>query len=96
MPCPNGIDIPGVLVILNRGVMYDSMDQPRRNYPDMPEAQGASSCVQCRAREPLCPRNIPIREWMPIVHSVLGESESYDPRMCPVLQDGVFANQSRA
>ena len=96
MPCPNGIDIPGVFAILNRGVMYDSMDQPRRNYPDMPEAQGASSCVQCRAREPLCPRNIPIREWMPIVHSVLGESESYDPRMCPVLQDGVFANQSRA
>ncbi len=85
MPCPNGVDIPGVFAILNRGVMYDSMDQPRRNYQDMPEEQRASSCVQCRACEPLCPQNIPISEWMPIVHAVLGEGETYDPRTCPVL-----------
>jgi len=85
MPCPNGVDIPGVFAIFNRGLMYNSMDQPRRNYQDMPEAQRASSCVQCRACEPLCPQDIPISEWMPIVHAVLGEGESYDPRTCPVL-----------
>jgi hypothetical protein len=83
MPCPNGVGIPEVFAIFNRGVMFGNMDQPRRNYHDLTEALWASKCIQCRACEPLCPQNIPISEWMPIVHAVLGEGEAYDPTLCP-------------
>ncbi|MHB1319619.1 MAG: aldo/keto reductase, partial [Anaerolineae bacterium] len=32
MPCPNGVGIPEVFAIFNRGVMFNSMDRPRRDY----------------------------------------------------------------
>ncbi len=41
----------------------------------------AAACIQCRECEDKCPQNIPISEWMPIVHQVLGEGRSYDD--CP-------------
>jgi predicted aldo/keto reductase-like oxidoreductase len=43
----------------------------------------ASACIQCRECDPKCPQSIPISEWMPIIHAVLGEGKAYTPRDCP-------------
>ena len=42
------------------------------------EETRASGCVECRACEDKCPQGIPISEWMPKVHSVLGEGKDYE------------------
>jgi len=85
MPCPNGVSIPEVFASFNTGVMYNDMDHPRRDYSRMPEDQRASSCVQCRACEALCPQGIEISQWMPIMHAVLGEGEPFDRTVCPLV-----------
>lgn len=83
MPCPNGVDIPGVFSIFNNGVMYNQFEQARREYTRMPEERRASACIQCRECEDKCPQSILISQWMPLVHAVLGEGQTYDPRLCP-------------
>jgi predicted aldo/keto reductase-like oxidoreductase len=92
MPCPNGVDIPYNFKLYNDGVMYER-GNPRRargwyrfmaeGYKDDYHQRGqAAGCIQCRECEDKCPQNIPISQWMPIVHQVLGEGRSYDD--CPL------------
>jgi predicted aldo/keto reductase-like oxidoreductase len=76
MPCPNGVDIPGNFGVFNTAVMYNSFADARRRYGRRPEGARASACIQCRECEELCPQDIPISEWMPVVHEVLGEGRS--------------------
>ena len=78
MPCPNGVDIPRNFEVYNEGVMYDKPDHARRAYTWIPEEARAGECIQCRECEKKCPQSIPISEWMPRVHAVLGEGQSYD------------------
>jgi uncharacterized protein len=85
MPCPNGVNIPGVFALLNRGVMYNAMAEVRQTYAEMPESERASACIQCQVCEEKCPQDIPISQWMPLVHAVLGEGQEYDPAICPVV-----------
>lgn len=77
MPCPNGVDIPRNFATFNAGAMYNKVSEARRGYLRMPEEARASACIQCRACEELCPQEIPISEWMPLVHEVLGEGRDY-------------------
>jgi predicted aldo/keto reductase-like oxidoreductase len=83
MPCPNGVDIPRNLSTLNNGAMYNAFADARRRYGRMSEDARASACVQCRQCEDLCPQNIPVSEWMPIVHEVLGEGRPYEECQLP-------------
>ena len=84
MPCPNGVDIPRNFQLFNTGAMYDKFDEMRRVYEQhFAEEQRASACVQCRICEEKCPQNILISEWMPVVHTVLGEDQEYDPAAAP-------------
>ncbi len=83
MPCPNGVDIPENFSILNNGAMYDKLADARRRYAEMAEGARASACQACRQCEDQCPQSIPISEWMPLVHSVLGEGADYDPSRRP-------------
>ncbi len=77
MPCPNGVDIPRNFATFNSGAMYNKFNEARRGYQHIPEPERASACVQCRTCEDLCPQRIPISEWMPLVHAVLGEGRDY-------------------
>ena len=77
MPCPNGVNIPRNLEIYNEGVMYDKPDSARQAYARLSEDERASVCTQCRECEALCPQSIPVSEWMPRVHQVLGEGQPY-------------------
>lgn len=87
MPCPNGVDIPRTFTTLNNGVMFDAMEDARQRYSrrlsDQPGSILASSCIQCRQCEPECPQGIPISEWMPYAHAVLGEGQPFDRGACP-------------
>jgi len=85
MPCPNGVDIPRNFATFNNGVMYNAFDEARQRYNRwMPEERRASACIQCRECEELCPQDIPISEWMTVVHQVLGEGRAYEECQLPV------------
>jgi hypothetical protein len=79
MPCPNGVNIPRNFKIFNMGKMYGKPEAARGDYKNwFPKEEWASECIACLQCELLCPQNIPISGWMPIVHSVLGEGEAYE------------------
>ncbi len=72
MPCPNEVDIPGVLELYNEGVKYDDWSAPRFKYMRMiGQSKRAEDCAQCDECEDKCPQDIPISEWMPRVHAAL-------------------------
>ena len=78
LPCPSGVSIPRVFDILNTGAMYGKLEEARRRYERLPDAEKADACEQCRQCETLCPQQIPISELMVHVHEVLGEGKPLD------------------
>jgi len=82
MPCPNGVDIPRNFAVYNEGVMYEKPDAARGGYKWISEEARASACIQCRECEDKCPQSIPISEYLPLVHEVLGEGKPYEA--CPL------------
>ena len=65
MPCPKGVDIPGIFYYYN--LMYMEKKTPARfefvqNMGIRKEPGFASQCVGCGKCEKHCPQNIPIRE----------------------------------
>jgi len=73
MPCPNGVDIPRNFSLVNGAAMYNTYSDARRRYQRLSEDSRAACCIQCRECEEECPQDIPISEWMPVVHQALGE-----------------------
>jgi predicted aldo/keto reductase-like oxidoreductase len=63
--------------------MYNAVDDARRRYARLSEEARASACIQCRECEELCPQDIPISEWMPVVHEVLGEGRPLEACQLP-------------
>ena len=70
----------------NEGKMYDAHESARGNYAWLaqevelgisPVDSRAASCVQCGICDAKCPQQIPISQWMPVVHKVLGENGAY-------------------
>ena len=79
MPCPNGLDIPQNMLLYNQGVMYDELLNPRFVYfQRMAEEERAGACADCKECEEKCPQGLPISEWMPRIHAVLGEGKPYE------------------
>jgi predicted aldo/keto reductase-like oxidoreductase len=86
LPCPEGVDIPGNLGTYNHGIMYEAPDASRGYYKWLGDwfAAGnfeqdvrAFACVQCSECEEKCPQDIPISQWMPVIHQVLGEGKPF-------------------
>lgn len=77
MPCPNGVWIPHNLSRYNLGAIPGQLELARTKYSGLDESARASACIQCRECEDLCPQHILISEWMPRVHAVLGEGQTY-------------------
>lgn len=75
LPCPNDLNIPRLLDMLNQSVMYNALDDMRRRYDRMSEEDRASACVQCRECEEACPQQISISEWMVHIDEVLGQGQ---------------------
>ena len=65
MPCPNGVNIPGVFVIHNDAMIYGDANRARMLYQiRIPEEKRADKCIACEECLELCPQKIPIPEWM--------------------------------
>ncbi len=87
MPCAQGVDIPTNLAVYNEGLMYGTPEAARGQYGWFEYAfrvQGiydhdvrAAMCIQCGECEAKCPQSIPISQWMPVIHSALGENGPY-------------------
>lgn len=73
MPCPNHVEIPRNFELYNGSVIHDDIKGARHVYHNFfEEANRAAACIQCRICEDKCPQSIPISEWMPKVHQMLG------------------------
>jgi predicted aldo/keto reductase-like oxidoreductase len=63
LPCPKGVNIPGVFARYNEGTMFSNFYQPRRSYFFLKRGkQDASLCAACGACEKKCPQHIGIIE----------------------------------
>ena len=70
MPCPNGVDIPTNLLLLNYIRVYGSQQNFRDGYTQMyhqklvPDESAAEFCIECGECLEKCPQNIEISERM--------------------------------
>jgi predicted aldo/keto reductase-like oxidoreductase len=72
LPCPSGVDIPGVFSRYNAGIMFRNFDQPKRSYMFLSSAgRGASKCIACGACEKKCPQHIGVIENLKVSHEAL-------------------------
>ncbi len=85
MPCPYGLDIPGIFVhynkCVNEGLLPGSPDEPdfpelRRNYlisfnRAVPTLRQADHCVNCNKCSPHCPQNIRIPQQLERINATL-------------------------
>jgi predicted aldo/keto reductase-like oxidoreductase len=79
LPCPNGVNIPRAFEIYNQGIMYDKLEEARIDYNNwFDEEQRTNNCLECQECEEKCPQHIPISEWMPHIHAVLGEGKAIE------------------
>ena len=72
LPCPNGVDIPGVFSRYNDGNMFESFDQPKRSYMFLErQKKDATLCESCGACEKKCPQHIEITKQLKVAHEAL-------------------------
>lgn len=86
LPCAVELNIPRLFDILNRGVMYNKLEEARNRYLRMDESQRAAACIACRQCEEKCPQSIPISEWMVHLDEILGQGMEVDACLAAMAQ----------
>ncbi|MDR2899472.1 MAG: aldo/keto reductase [Clostridiales bacterium] len=72
LPCPQGINIPGIFSRYNDGTMFGDFSQPKRSYMLFSNSNpAADKCVECGACESKCPQHIKIIEELKVAHEAL-------------------------
>ncbi|HML04149.1 MAG TPA: aldo/keto reductase [Methanobacterium sp.] len=65
LPCPEGVDIPLNLNLLNDIYVYQNMEKPAGNYKFLTAKKASASfCTDCGECEERCTQNIPIRKYL--------------------------------
>ena len=72
LPCPAGVDIPGVFARLNNASLYDDFEGAKAAYLEK-VTEKASACTQCGACIPKCPQNIEIPDVLREALVLFGE-----------------------
>jgi predicted aldo/keto reductase-like oxidoreductase len=76
--CPKTVNIPNNFRFYNDGYIRNDVRIARAMYMRfLNNSNRAGACIGCRICETKCPQKIPISQWMPKVHAVLGEGKSY-------------------
>jgi len=78
MPCPSGVEIPGIFQIYNDALIYDDIPTARFFYGAgfmLKEEQRADQCIECEECLEKCPQHIPIPDWLKKAHSLLAPSQ---------------------
>lgn len=72
MPCPFGVNIPGIFSVYNTASMYDDWSQGRSDYAKIVmDGGGQELCTECGQCEEVCPQHISIIQRLREAHSVL-------------------------
>ena len=72
LPCPNGVNIPGIFSRYNDGMMFENFAQPQRSYMLLNRlGKGFEKCVECGICESKCPQHIEIIEQLKLAHESL-------------------------
>jgi len=72
MPCPSGVDIPGVFARLNNALLYDDFEGAKEAYLTK-VTEKASACTRCEVCIPACPQGIDIPEVLSEARVLFGE-----------------------
>jgi predicted aldo/keto reductase-like oxidoreductase len=81
-PCAQGVNIPHIFKVYNDGLIHNDYHIAREQYKLWtPEKEYAKHCIACRTCENMCPQQIPISRWMPVIHNVLNEDMAYQTRL---------------
>ncbi len=71
MPCPSGVDIPGVLAALNASSVWEDPNPWVSGYTQVKGK--ASLCTECEQCLEMCPQGLPIPDLMKDAAAVFGE-----------------------
>ncbi len=72
MPCPYGVNIPGVFSLYNNIFLFDEEKESKQAYQKLiKDETDASQCTECGQCEPLCPQNIQIIAKLKEAHQAL-------------------------
>lgn len=65
MPCPQGVDIPGVFELYNDAHMYDNLSRQQMAYSTfLSDEERADSCTACGECVEKCPQGIDVPMWL--------------------------------
>lgn len=62
--CPEQINIPGAIGLINEATKFENVEGPRRDYGFALRDHKASDCVSCGQCETVCPQKLPVIELM--------------------------------
>ncbi len=72
MPCPHGVNIPGVFGIYNDATMYGDPRRSKALYlMRLTEEERADKCEDCEECLEFCPQAIDVPDWMETAHELL-------------------------
>jgi predicted aldo/keto reductase-like oxidoreductase len=70
MPCPFGVDIPGMFGLYNKLAVDKFKEAFKKEYEKVPDTSRADRCAACGQCKTLCPQHIDIPDWMEKVAAV--------------------------
>lgn len=77
MPCPAGVNIPGVFEVYTEAIMYQDERRARVIYNNwIGEEERADRCTACGECREKCPQGIDVTVWLKTAHDFLFSREA--------------------